>query len=208
VSNLLEADVDWDERSVRDELRAIVGDVDRLNNSINSLLELSRLEAHAWEPRREPYELSEIVAAGIDALPAHLRERIRVDVPDDLPVVDVDFVQLTRVIQSLLENALLYAGDGPVDVGARSDRDGIRLWVEDRGPGVPAGEHESVFEKFYRGRSTAVQGPSGTGLGLSIAREIVRSHRGTITVEDVAPHGARFVIALPQTVVTESREDP
>ena len=70
VSNLLESDVDWDEESVRDELRAIVADVARLNNSIGALLELSRLEAHAWEPRRELYELSDIVAAGIDTLPA------------------------------------------------------------------------------------------------------------------------------------------
>ena len=64
VSNLLESDVDWDEESVRDELRAIVADVARLNNSISALLELSRLEAHAWEPRRELYGLGEIVAGG------------------------------------------------------------------------------------------------------------------------------------------------
>ena len=70
MSNLLESDVDWDEESVRDELRAIVADVARLNNSIGALLELSRLEAHAWEQRPELYELSDIVAAGIDTLPA------------------------------------------------------------------------------------------------------------------------------------------
>ena len=83
VSNLLEADVDWDEKSVRDELRAIVGDVARLNNSIGALLDLSRLEAHAWEPRREPYELGDIIAAGIDTLPAHLRGRVAVDLSDE-----------------------------------------------------------------------------------------------------------------------------
>ena len=82
VSNLLESDVDWDEESVRDELRAIVGDVARLNTSITALLELSRLEAHAWEPRNELYGLGEIVFAGIDALPAHLQERVRVDIPE------------------------------------------------------------------------------------------------------------------------------
>ncbi len=59
VSNLLESDVAWDERSVRDELRAIVADITRLNNSIGALLDLSRLEARAWEPRREPYDLAE-----------------------------------------------------------------------------------------------------------------------------------------------------
>ena len=155
VSNLLESDVDWDEQSVRDELRAIVADVARLNNSINALLELSRLEAHAWEPRRELYELSDIVADSIDTLPAHLRQRVRLDLPDDSPVVDVDFVQLTRAIHNLLENALLYADESPpVTIGARGWNQGVRLWVEDQGPGVPPDEQEAVFEKFYRGQRT------------------------------------------------------
>ena len=198
VSNLLESDVDWDEQSVRDELRAIVADVARLNNSIGALLDLSRLEAHAWEPRRELYDLPEILAAAIETLPAHLRQRVQVDMQGEPPIVDVDFSQWVRVVQSLLENALLYAGEtGPVTVGARTWNDGVRLWVEDEGPGVPPDERDAVFEKFYRGRAATGRAPSGTGLGLAIAREIVRSHGGTIRVEDVAPHGARFVIALP-----------
>ena len=195
VSNLLESDVDWNEETVRDELRAIVSDVARLNNSIGALLDLSRLEAHAWEPRRELYGLGEIVEAGIDTLPAHLRERVRMQLPEQELVVDVDFVQFTRVVQNLLENALLYT-DGPVTVGARGWNEGVRLWVEDQGQGVPADEHEAVFEKFFRGRRSGQHVPSGTGLGLAITREIVRSHGGTITVDDVVPHGARFVITL------------
>jgi two-component system sensor histidine kinase KdpD len=208
VSNLLEADVDWDEKSVRDELRAIVGDVARLNNSIGALLDLSRLEAHAWEPRRELYDLGDIIAAGIDSLPAHLRDRVTVDLGDDTPVVEVDFVQWTRVIQNLLENAFLYAGDGAVTVGARGWNEGVRVWVEDRGPGIPASEHEAVFEKFYRGRGSGGRAPSGTGLGLAIAREIVRSHGGSIHVEDASPGGARFVIALSSRGEDPSREAP
>ena len=195
VSNLLESDVDWDEGSVRDELRAIVGDVARLNSSIGALLDLSRLEAHAWEPRRELYELGELVAAGIDTLPTHLRERVLVELPDEDLVVNVDFVQFTRVIQNLVENALLYT-DGQVTVGARGWNEGVRLWVEDQGPGIPGDEHEAVFEKFFRGRRTGPNVPSGTGLGLAIAREIVLGHGGTIGVADVVPHGARFVITL------------
>ncbi|MCX6372277.1 MAG: DUF4118 domain-containing protein [Actinobacteria bacterium] len=206
VSNLLESDVDWDEQSVRDELRAIVADVARLNNSISALLELSRLEAHAWEPRRELYELSDIVADAIDPLPAHLRKRVRLDLPDDSPVVDVDFVQLTRAIHNLLENALLYADESPVTIGARGWNQGVRLWVEDQGPGVPRDEQEAVFEKFYRGQRSGGHAPSGTGLGLAIAREIVRSHGGTIRIENVSPHGARFVITLPSDGGDESSE--
>ena len=76
-------------------------------------------------------------------------------------------------------------------------RRSARIWVEDLGPGIAPEEHDAVFEKFYRGHSTSGHAPSGTGLGLAITREIVRSHGGTIRVEDVVPHGARFVIALP-----------
>jgi two-component system sensor histidine kinase KdpD len=208
VSNLLESDVDWDGESVRDELRAIVGDVARLNNSITALLELSRLEARAWKPRRELYGLGEIVFAGIDALPTRMQERVHVDLPDEDIVVSVDLVQFTRVIQSLLENALLYT-DGAVTVGAHGWNEGVRLWVEDQGPGIPADEHDEVFEKFFRGRKPAGRrGPSGTGLGLAIAREIVVGHGGTITVADVAPHGARFVVTLTtDPAAPESREE-
>ena len=99
---------------------------------------------------------------------------MRLDLPDESPIVDVDFVQMTRALQSLLENALLYAGDQtPVTVGARAWNEGARLWVEDQGPGVPADEHEAVFEKFYRGRTATERVISGTGLGLAITREIV-----------------------------------
>jgi len=198
VSNLLESDVDWDEQSVRDELRAIVGDVTRLNNSIGALLDLSRLEAHAWEPRRELYDLEDIIAVGVDSLPAHERARVLIELPEDLPPVALDFAQWARVLQNLLENAFLYAGAGsPVTAGAEATENGIRIWVSDEGPGIPADEKEAVFDKFYRGRSSGTKAPSGTGLGLAITREIVRAHGGTIHVEDVRPHGAKFVIVLP-----------
>ena len=198
VSNLLESDVQWDEQSVREELQAIVADVTRLSHSIGALLDLSRLETRSWEPRRELYDLSDIVAAGIDTLPLHERARVGQDLPDDLEPVLVDYSQMTRVLQSLLENAVLYAGpECRITVGARATHRSLRLWVEDEGPGLAPDEHEAVFEKFYRGRTAGAAVPSGTGLGLAIAREIVRAHGGTVQVEDVAPHGARFVVTLP-----------
>ena len=198
VSNLLESDVAWDERSVHDELRGIVDDIARLNNSINSLLDLSRLEARSWEPSLDLYELSDIVSASTAALPAHQRARVEVSLPDDLPLIEVDFVQWARVLQNLIENALIYAGESsPVRVGARAGAGSVEMWVEDEGPGVGEEERERIFEKFYRGQRAGTKAPSGTGLGLAITREIVKAHGGEVWVEPARATGARFIVSLP-----------
>ena len=204
VSNLLESDVAWNETSVRDELRGIVSDVARLNNSIGALLDLSRLEARAWEPHRELYELSDILTASLGALPVHQRRQVTITLPDDLPALNIDFEQFVRVFQNLFENAMLYASGGPLRVGARTTADGVELWVEDQGPGVSPDEHEAVFEKFYRGRQTSSRPRSGTGLGLAITREIVSAHGGSIRIDDASPRGARFVIDLPKACLTST----
>lgn len=198
ITNLLEGDTEWNEAIVREELRAVVTDVTRLNNSIGALLDLSRLEANAWIPRRDWFDLSDIVAAGLACLPAHRRRGIVVRLPDDLEPLYVDFQQWTRVFQHLLENAVLYAGEGgTITVGGRQKPGGVLMWVKDCGPGVPVGEREAIFEKFHRGAQRGKAGPSGTGLGLAITREIVMMNGGSIHVEEVHPHGARFVISLP-----------
>ena len=205
VSNLLEGDTEWNEESVREELRSIVGDVARLNNSIGSLLDLSRLEAHAWVPHREWYEIEDIVLTGLGALPTHERGRVLLEFPADLPPVFVDYVQISRVFQNLLENAVLYSGDdGSIVVGASIKGDKLRVWVEDHGRGIHGEDKDRVFEKFYRSKEAGVAMPSGTGLGLAIAREILLAHAGRITVEDVRPHGARFVVEL--TAVSEDSD--
>ncbi len=204
VSNLLEGNVGWDEQTVRDELGAIVGDVTRLNASISNLLDLSRLEARAWAPHIAPYDLVEIILAASDTLPANKRTRLTIDVPDDLPPAEVDFAQLARVIQNLLENSLLYGGEeAAVRIGARSTSQGLVLWVEDNGPGIPLEERDAVFQKFYRGRQTRTLAPAGSGLGLAIAREIVLARKGSIRIEDAEPHGARIEIMLPALVSLE-----
>jgi len=199
VSNLLEHDVAWDEQNVREELQAIVADVTRLTNSINALLDLSRLEARTWEPHRDEYEFSDIVAESLETLTIRQRERVTVTLPDDLPPLWVDHAQWVRVMRNLVENAVLYTGDdASVRVGAAIDPGPgtVKMWVEDTGIGIPDDERDEVFDKFFRGRATQADAPSGTGLGLAIAREIVRAHGGTIDVTDVQPHGARFVVTL------------
>ena len=198
VSNLLESDTQWDEAHTRAELEAIVADVARLNNGVGSLLDLSRLEAGAWEPRRDWYDLDDLIRTALETIPGSARQRVRLRIPSHLRPVSVDFEQWVRLLRNLLENALVYSPpDTGVTVAAADLGDHLELWVEDSGPGVPPEERELVFDKFYRGTRVSGRVPSGTGLGLAIAREIVSAHGGTIGVTAAAAGGARFEISLP-----------
>jgi two-component system sensor histidine kinase KdpD len=197
ITGLLEGDVSWDAATARSELEAIREDLDRLNSSIGSLLDLSRLESAAWEPKPDSFELGEILGTVLARIPEDARDRLSFQLPEDLPTIRVDFDQWARLLQILIENALAYGESRPVKLAAVSAPKEIRMWVEDDGPGIPDEEKNRVFDKFYRGAS-APKSPSGTGLGLAIALEIVRSHHGRIWVEDAEPHGARFVISLPK----------
>jgi two-component system sensor histidine kinase KdpD len=197
VTGLLEEGEGCDAARVRSELKAASEDLGRLDASIRDLLDFSRLESDSWRPRLEEYDVSEVLGTVASRIPAAQRPRVVFEVPEDLPPVRVDFAQWARALSNLVDNALLYSpADEVVRVGARVLGGDVLVWVEDQGPGVPDAEKERVFEKFYRG-STSAACPSGTGLGLAIAHEIARTHGGRVWVEDAHPSGARFVISLP-----------
>lgn len=200
ITNMLEGDLLWSKASVKQELQAVLEDVERLNGSIGSLIDLSRLESAAWHSKRELWPFGEIIGTVLSRIPHQRRKRISFRIPEDLPLIKVDFVQWTRVFYNLIDNALSYGGDGSaVRVGAKYTDRQVVLWVEDEGPGVSLQERDQIFTRFFRG-SASPAAPAGTGLGLSIAREIVRFHGGEINVEDAEPSGARFVISLPLEV--------
>ena len=197
VSNLASEDVEWDMEKVRPELASMQEDIDRLTASINALLDLSRLESAAWEPKKEWFDLADVLLSAVSKVPQKQKSRVEVSLPDSLPMICVDFVQMARAIENLLTNALAYSPqDSQVRMSASVDESLLRIWVEDQGLGIRPDEREKIFEKFYRGESST-RYASGTGLGLAVTREIVRFHGGRIWVEDVIPHGARFVILLP-----------
>ncbi|MHB1457874.1 MAG: DUF4118 domain-containing protein [Armatimonadota bacterium] len=200
LTNLLENDLTWDESLVREDIRAVLNDLERLNDSISSLVDLSRLESADWEPNRDWYELGEILGTVLSRISQKRRRRIVFALPhDEIPPINVDYAQWVRVLSNLIENALDYADeDTKVHVGASAGAGDIRIWVEDQGPGIPEEEKARIFDKFFRGSASA-KVPSGTGLGLAIAKEIVLSHGGKIWVEDVQPQGARFVLSLPNS---------
>lgn len=199
VTGLLEPGEATDEVSaeVRGELEAVVEDLRRLETNIVDLLDMSRLENAAWELRPDDFEIGEVIGDVLAAMPPSARARVRLSVDDDIPPVRMDFRQIARALRNLSDNALAYSPPkSPIGIGARVLGDALVVWVEDTGPGIAAGEREAVFRKFYRSANTP-RTTGSTGLGLAITREIVKRHGGSVWIEDVVSHGARFVFSLP-----------
>jgi two-component system sensor histidine kinase KdpD len=195
VTGLLEGDVPGDDERQLEDLTAVAANLDRLDVTLGDLMDLSRLESDAWRSRPEQHELGEILSTMLTHLPDGSRERVRVHLPAATVLVTADFRQIERALRNVVENALTYS-DSDIDVSATTGSAGVAVTVEDRGPGIPAGERERVFEPFFRG-STIRGAASGTGLGLAITREIVRAHGGRIRIEDAEPCGTRVVVSLP-----------
>jgi two-component system sensor histidine kinase KdpD len=175
----------------------IAEEAERLNRLIGDLLEMTRLESGALKVRKEWHSLEEIVGAALVRLETSLGDRpIRLSIPRDLPLVPLDDVLFERVVWNLVENADKYTPAGlAIDVSAVIADHTLRFEVADRGPGLPVGEEQRVFEKFYRGPATAHA--AGVGLGLAICRGIVQAHGGRISAANRDGGGAVFSVWLP-----------
>jgi two-component system sensor histidine kinase KdpD len=171
----------------------------RLSRLVDNLLDLSRLEAGAAEPRRDWTSIEELIRAAVTELAAG-PEEFTPSIDRDLPLVRVDPVQMERAFVNVLENARRHSGGHPVSVRARAVRgragDRVIVRVVDRGPGIPPAQLERVFEPFYRA-GTAASGHRGSGLGLAIARGFTEASGGTLHVESLPGQGASFVFELP-----------
>ena len=169
----------------------------RLSRLVDQLLDLSRLEAGAADPRREWSSLEEIVHAAADQIPGGGFE---LAFEPGLPLVNADGAQLERALVNVLENAKGHSAGEPVSVHGRAVGSRLVLRIVDRGIGVPQSELERIFEPFYRGESARSSGRGGSGLGLAIARGFVTANGGTIRAESLPSQGTAVVIELPVEV--------
>jgi two-component system sensor histidine kinase KdpD len=180
----------------RDELTTvIVIEARRLSRLVEQLLDLSRLEAGAVEPRADWVSIDEALAGAIESLDRP-PETFRLSVPHDLPLVRADGGQLERAFANVLENAARHSGGYPVSVRARAVGSRVLVRIVDRGPGIPRAQRRRVFEPFFRA-GTNESGHRGSGLGLAIARGLVTVNGGRIWVESLAGQGATFAIEFP-----------
>jgi signal transduction histidine kinase len=180
---------DRQRRELRDTLER---QADRMARLVEQLLDLSRLDADAISIRPEQINLRERIEEIVASVAADRKEDVRISVDPELEA-PADPSALDRIVGNLVTNALRY-GSPPVHVDAVHQDRHLRVFVEDRGNGVPPQFVPELFERFTRGSRERV---GGAGLGLAIARSYARAHHGDLVYEDAEPHGARFQLVLP-----------
>jgi two-component system sensor histidine kinase KdpD len=183
--------LDDDER--RELSEAITSESARLSRLVDKLLELSRLQAGAAEPRRDWCSIDEVLREAIASVGAP-PDRVKLMVDRDLPFILADAGQLERAFANLLENALRYSDGQTVSVRARVSGGRLLVRVVDRGPGIPPADQERIFEPFFRGEGGRT---AGSGLGLAIVKGFVEANGGQVRVESLPGQGTSFVVALP-----------
>jgi len=181
----------------RELLETIYDESHRLSRLVDNLLQMTRIESGGIQVHKEWEVLEEIVGSALQRLHQYLGNRpVRIDIPQDLPLVPMDGLLIEQVLINLLDNALKYSPPG-AELEVKASASGRICTVEvcDRGPGIAPSERGKIFEKFYRGHSS--ENRQGAGLGLAICQAIVRAHGGSIQVENRAGGGARFSFTIP-----------
>ena len=166
----------------------------RLTRVVENLLDLSRLEAGAAEPRRDWTSIEEVAQIAVEQVAPEHGAKISID--PDAPLVRADGAQLERAMVNVVENAARHSGGHPISVRGRQVGSKLVVRVVDRGPGIPDQDLERVFEAFQRTPAEA-DGHHGAGLGLAIARGFVEANDGHIFAESLPGQGTAFVIELP-----------
>ncbi len=179
--------------------RVIEQEADNLNRLVGNLLDMSRLQAGALALHEDWTSVSEI-AGDVAALAwqRHQSPRIRLNFPDDMPLVRCDYGLMLQALGNIADNVLRYEpADSQAEIRGVFDEQEVRLVIINHGPTIPPTEKKSIMEPFNRG------GDGHVGLGLAISKGIVEAHHGRIWVEDTPGGGATFVIALPRSPMTD-----
>jgi len=201
VSTLRQTDVSWEAADEAALLATIERSSDRLDALIGNLLDMSRLTAGSLQPFLRPTAIDEVAPVALRGLDAGTRMRLMV--PDDLPLVRTDPGLLERVLANLFANALGYSPPGrDPELHARQDGGGVLLEIADHGRGVPDELKEQMFEPFQRldGRGGGPGTPGGIGLGLAVVRGFLDIMGGSVEPADTPGGGLTMRVRLPGAV--------
>ena len=187
----------------QEEIARLYDQTRLLGRLVEDLHELAQVEAKQLPLNLRPVELGELVRDVVETFgPAAKAEEtnLSMDIPDDLPAVQVDPARMTQVLHNLLSNALRHTpSGGTISVSAGRGEDAVWLAVQDTGEGIPPEDLSHVFDRFYRVDRARARGTGGAGLGLAIVRAIVEMHGGKVWADSdgVPGHGSRLTIQIP-----------
>jgi PAS domain S-box-containing protein len=195
---LLTVGASGDERLVR-MLRALDKKTDVLTKLINEMLDMSSIEQGELPLETQHVDLVQLVQAAINGLELTAAQfGVRYDLPDDPVMVNVDAQRIEQVLTNLVTNAMKYSGDSrQVDIAVVPGGDEVITSVRDYGVGIPAGQLELVFGRFFRAGNVSATRYPGLGLGLYISEGIISRHSGRIWVESTEGSGSTFYFSLP-----------
>ncbi len=200
-ADLLDADATLDPVKRRKFVQVIQTEAARLTRLLDNVLDFGRLEQNRHVHRLRPTNLVEVIGDTCDACRPQLEVagiRLDLELPEHAVTLEVDPDALAQVFYNLLSNVEKYAASGGLAcVALHCDAGRIRITVTDRGPGIPAGACERIFEQFFRAHDSLASGIPGSGLGLTLARRLVELHQGTLDAENLPTGGARFTVTLP-----------
>jgi signal transduction histidine kinase len=199
AETLLREDVSFADEERRTFLSYIASEAERLTGIVDALLSVARLEAGDLQVHLAPTDLRDVVT---DVVSSAQREgidgrRFVIDVPEEPLDASADRDKVRQILANLVDNAVKFSPHGgTVTVAARRIDDAVQVRVVDEGSGVPLGEHERIFRKFYRADAAGPSG-GGTGLGLFIARGLASAMGGRLWMDSTAGRGTSFVFELP-----------
>jgi two-component system sensor histidine kinase KdpD len=197
LSSLADDQIILDASARRSLIETASEEADRLNRLVGNLLDMTRLESGAMHVKRTAGDIQDVIGSALEELGSRLDGRtVSMEIPNDLPLVQMDFVLIERVLVNVVDNALKYSlPQSPIEIRAHTAGAFVEITVADHGVGIPPEDLHRVFDKFYR-----VQRPdnvNGTGLGLAISKGIVDAHGGFISAENRSGGGTIITIALP-----------
>lgn len=199
TTTLLAEDVVWEPEEQRDFIQTIQQEANRLQELIDHLLDLSRLEAGMLPIALKPHFLQEII---VDVLPQFQvmtqKHILSLRLPANLPPVFVDAKRIAQVLVNLVHNAALYTPNGTEIILTAGVRGGfVQVSVMDQGPGIPPAERKRVFQAFRRGIHEENSAGKGAGLGLAICKGLVEAHGGRIWIKKQTTPGTTISFTIP-----------
>ena len=167
----------------------------RLNQQVENLLNMSRLESGFIQPKNDWCDINEIIYDTVKRLEENnVTQRVNISINPDIPLFKLDKGMLEQIIYNLVNNAALYTvPECTIFIQAVCHADVLQLIIEDNGNGFPQEEIKNVFDKFYRLKNSKT---GGTGLGLSIVKGFAEAMNGSVNLENISTGGARFTIEI------------